>query len=57
MTEKDEEFYSNMCLAPQMGYCSSFTDRKWVKTAKRKRREEETLQCQRIKSDEQILHL
>ena len=29
MEEEDTDFYKNMKMTPQRGYCSKFTDRKW----------------------------
>lgn len=38
-SKNDELFYENMCKIPQVGSCSSFTDRKWLTTNKRKQRD------------------
>ena len=43
MTKDDEQFYQKMCQVPQSGYCSTFIDRKWQKTAKRKLQEDASL--------------
>ena len=36
MTSTEDIFYKNMCKTPQIGYCSSFTDRQWIIQNKRK---------------------
>ena len=40
MTENDREFYNNMKLVPQVGYCSR-VDTRWIKTEQRKRERSE----------------
>ena len=43
MVAKDFQFHNNMSQFPQIGYCSSFVDRKW-KTADDKKKMKRTLQ-------------
>ena len=52
MTKKDEKFYSNQCLIPPIGYCTSFSDRKWSKSVKRKRQDDENLKTKRIQANQ-----
>lgn len=49
MTERDETFYENMRLVPQVGYCKD-VDRKWKKTETRKRKTEEQLEKVRVEA-------
>ena len=50
MTDADEQFYSNQCLIPQIGYCTSYADKKWTKSVKRKLQDENSLQTKRIQA-------
>ena len=36
MKPEDHEFYEKQCLIPQIGYCSSFIDRRWFRSNQRK---------------------
>ena len=39
MSDDDKQFYINQTLQPQVGYCSTSVDRKWLKTAIRRNAE------------------
>lgn len=37
MSEDDHNYYGNQRLIPQIGYCSTFTERKWATADKRRK--------------------
>ena len=56
MAETDVQFYKNMCLVLQVGYCSN-ADKKWKKTETRKRKIAEQLEERKAEAVEYEMSL